>query len=78
MSKFILAKAYRGELVPQGMNDEPASELLKRFKAKTKNNQTPYKRPSNGVRPQFIPEERNVANGTTPILVCRGRLWWHR
>jgi len=41
MSKFILAKAYRGGLVPQDMNDEPASELLKRFKAKTKDNQTP-------------------------------------
>ena len=27
----ILAKAFRGELVPQDPNDEPASELLKRI-----------------------------------------------
>lgn len=40
-SKFILSKILLGELVPQDMNDEPASELLKRFKAKTKDNQTP-------------------------------------
>lgn len=40
MSKFILAKAYRGELVPQDSNDEPASELLESFKEKTKDNQT--------------------------------------
>jgi len=29
----ILAKAFRGELVPQDPNDEPASELLKRIQA---------------------------------------------
>ncbi len=29
----LLAKAYRGELVPQDPNDEPASELLKRLAA---------------------------------------------
>lgn len=30
---FQLAKAFRGELVPQAPNDEPASELLARFQA---------------------------------------------
>ena len=29
----LLAKAFRGELVPQDPNDEPASELLKRLAA---------------------------------------------
>lgn len=32
----ILAKAFRGELVPQDPNDEPASVLLQRLKSKTK------------------------------------------
>jgi len=29
----LLAKAFRGELVPQDPNDEPASELLARIAA---------------------------------------------
>jgi type I restriction enzyme S subunit len=31
----LLAKAFRGELVPQDPNDEPASELLKRLAGST-------------------------------------------
>jgi type I restriction enzyme S subunit len=33
MNESILAKAFRGELVPQDPNDEPASALLARIKA---------------------------------------------
>ncbi|MCU0837166.1 MAG: hypothetical protein MUE49_00400 [Rhodospirillales bacterium] len=33
MSQSILAKAFRGERVPQDPNDEPASALLARIKA---------------------------------------------
>lgn len=33
LTQSILAKAFRGELVPQDPNDEPASELLNRIKA---------------------------------------------
>ena len=33
ITQSILAKAFRGELVPQDPNDEPASILLKRIKA---------------------------------------------
>ena len=33
LTQAILAKAFRGELVPQDPNDEPASELLKRIQA---------------------------------------------
>ncbi|MDO9530061.1 MAG: restriction endonuclease subunit S [Syntrophales bacterium] len=32
LTQSILAKAFRGELVPQDPNDEPASELLKKIK----------------------------------------------
>ncbi|MBW2737589.1 MAG: restriction endonuclease subunit S [Deltaproteobacteria bacterium] len=32
LTQSILAKAFRGELVPQNLNDEPASELLQRIK----------------------------------------------
>ena len=31
LTQSILAKAFRGELVPQDPNDEPATELLKRI-----------------------------------------------
>lgn len=33
MTPALLAKAFRGELVPQDPNDEPASELLERIRA---------------------------------------------
>lgn len=33
LTQSLLAKAFRGELVPQNPNDEPASELLARIKA---------------------------------------------
>jgi type I restriction enzyme S subunit len=34
LDEAILAKAFRGELVPQDPNDEPASVLLKRIKSR--------------------------------------------
>jgi len=33
LNQSILAKAFRGELVPQDPNDEPASALLDRIRA---------------------------------------------
>jgi len=33
LSQALLAKAFRGELVPQDPTDEPAAELLKRIQA---------------------------------------------
>ena len=35
LDQSILAKAFRGELVPQDPNDEPASALLERTRAET-------------------------------------------
>jgi type I restriction enzyme S subunit len=33
LTASILAKAFRGELVPQDPNDQPAAELLQQIKA---------------------------------------------
>ena len=33
LTPSLLAKAFRGELVPQNLNDEPACELMERIRA---------------------------------------------
>ncbi|MCX5895575.1 MAG: restriction endonuclease subunit S [Proteobacteria bacterium] len=43
LTQSILAKAFRGELVPQDPNDEPASELLKRIKEEREKNEAKEK-----------------------------------
>lgn len=40
LTQSILAKAFRGELVPQDANDEPAEKLLERIK-REKNGSAP-------------------------------------
>jgi type I restriction enzyme S subunit len=42
LTQSLLAKAFRGELVPQDPSDEPAAELLKRIQAE-RNAQPPVK-----------------------------------
>lgn len=54
LDRAILARAFRGALVPQVPNDEPASELLKRVKA-----QAPVSNTTNGPpkrRPKKMPK----------------------
>lgn len=41
LTPALLAKAFRGELVPQDPNDEPASELLKRLQESRANDSKP-------------------------------------
>jgi type I restriction enzyme S subunit len=50
LTPALLAKAFRGELVPQDPNDEPASELLKRLAASRE--QAPAKRGSKTASPR--------------------------
>jgi type I restriction enzyme S subunit len=51
-----LSKAFRGELVPQDLKDEPASELLKRIKAqKVKGKKT--------KKPKRRKRQRNSVSG---------------
>lgn len=45
LTPALLAKAFRGELVPQDPNDEPASELLKRLAAQREQGGTGSARP---------------------------------
>ncbi|WP_051542847.1 restriction endonuclease subunit S [Thiothrix lacustris] len=44
LTQAVLAKAFRGELVPQDPDDEPAAELLKRIQAQRTQQQTGKKR----------------------------------
>jgi type I restriction enzyme S subunit len=37
LTQSLLAKAFRGELVPQDPNNEPASELLKQIQTEREN-----------------------------------------
>lgn len=58
LTQSILAKAFRGELVPQDSNDEPASELLKRIKfskveSKPKKKASPKRKAATTTEPKI-------------------------
>ena len=51
LTPATLAKAFRGELVPQDPNDEPASKLLNRIRERT------------SVMPQSLKRKSSISNG---------------
>jgi len=66
INQSILAKAFRGELVPQDPEDEPASVLLERIRGEREqlNNSKPKSnRKSNGKRSSKIPEGQESIPG---------------
>lgn len=50
LNQSILGKAFRGELVPQDDNDEPASDLIKRINAERENLEKELKNNKKGSR----------------------------
>lgn len=58
LTQSILAKAFRGELVPQDPNDQPASELLARIKEKQSKN-----------KPKETKKRTNAKKATSTPLV---------
>jgi type I restriction enzyme S subunit len=48
LDQAVLAKAFRGELVPQDPNDEPASVLLERIRAERETGSSKKARPARG------------------------------
>lgn len=58
LTPLVLAKAFRGDLVPQDPNDEPASELLARISAQR--SQAPALTHARRLRPPRAPQETHA------------------
>ena len=63
LTPLLLAKAFRGELVPQDLNDEPASELLARISAQRETNTA--MKPKRGRGKQAAPAGATIATSPT-------------
>jgi len=71
LTQSILAKAFRGELVPQDENDEPASMLLERIRAQRAEN-SPPKRNVISTRPKkrkLPPEPDSLSLAAEPPVI---------
>ena len=60
LDQAILAKAFRGELVPQDQNDEPASVLLERIRAERAVAPAKPKRAPSKLRPRAVCVRKNI------------------
>lgn len=63
LTQSILAKAFRGELVAQDPNDEPASVLLERIRAEKSTHSAKPPKKKKGKMYKTRPSEREVVNG---------------
>ncbi|MFM9100232.1 MAG: hypothetical protein ACKOPS_02380, partial [Cyanobium sp.] len=69
--KFLLAKAFRGELVPQDPEDEPASVLLERLVAKrvaARQAGASAAKPSRRGRPKAAATPEQLSLNAAPVL----------
>ena len=64
LTPSILAKAFRGELVPQDPNDEPAERLLERIRA-ARSAQQSAQRPITKMRSKLAPPRKRVRHKET-------------
>ncbi|MBI3781322.1 MAG: restriction endonuclease subunit S [candidate division NC10 bacterium] len=62
LEQSILARAFRGELVPQDPKDEPASILLDQIRARGVRSDIPQKPPARYLREKKRQGKRGLAN----------------
>jgi type I restriction enzyme S subunit len=80
LDQSILAKAFRGELIPQDPNDEPASALLERIRAQREQQAAATKRQQKTATPQWGNKTEKTSSRLTPqqltlagVLVDKGQ-----
>lgn len=75
LDQAILAKAFRGELVPQDPNDEPADLLLERIKAERSSNEHASKesKTTTQARPKTLSSPKSKPNSSAKRSVAKGR-----
>lgn len=73
LDQAILAKAFRGELVPQHPNDEPASLLLERIKAEQLSNARASKERKNPSRPKLASSRGRKSTASYKRSVAKSR-----
>jgi len=70
LDQSILAKAFRGELVPQDPNDEPASQLMKRIKQEKASLEALRKQRGKSGRKKVIRKKEASAISSVRLETC--------